>query len=94
MKLVTFLFKNKQRLGVYSENKIIDLNANDNRIPDNMQDFLSGGDLYHEFAHNILNNSPNTIELHANLTIYSTMSGFSPCSRILSCYIQDNYRIE
>jgi fumarylacetoacetate (FAA) hydrolase len=64
MKLVTFLFQNKQRLGLYSDNKIIDLNANDNRIPDNMQDFLSSDNLYQDIVDNILNNKPDTIELN------------------------------
>lgn len=44
MKLVSFLDKEKTKLGILINNKIYDLNAIDPGIPDNMADFLKGGE--------------------------------------------------
>ena len=62
MKLVTFKKDNEQKLGALSENGIVDLNAQDNRIPDNMLDFLIGGEQNQQFAQTVLNSSPETID--------------------------------
>jgi fumarylacetoacetate (FAA) hydrolase len=44
MKLVSFLDKEKTKLGILINDKIYDLNAIDPSIPDNMADFLKGGE--------------------------------------------------
>lgn len=44
MKLVTYLHGETEKLGLLKQNRIFDLHAMDPVIPDNMADFLKGGD--------------------------------------------------
>lgn len=44
MKLVTFSYQSKTKLGLFLENKIYDLNAINPSIPDSMREFLKAGE--------------------------------------------------
>ena len=62
MKLVTFKKNNEQKLGTLSGDGIVDLNAQNNRITDNMLDFLIGGEQNQQLAVAVLNSSSETID--------------------------------
>ncbi len=44
MKLVTFKYGDKTKLGIYINNRVYDINSIDAAIPDNMRDFLNAGE--------------------------------------------------
>ena len=44
MKLVTFKYAEKSKLGIYINNRVYDINSIDAAIPDNMRDFLNAGE--------------------------------------------------
>ncbi|NQW42432.1 MAG: fumarylacetoacetate hydrolase family protein [Bacteroidetes bacterium] len=44
MKLVTFLLNNTQKLGIYTNGKIYDVNAHNGKLPNNMLSLLQGGE--------------------------------------------------
>lgn len=61
MKLVSFLDKESTKLGILLNDKIYDLNAVDSAIPDNMADFLKGGEVTMNRAHAINANPEKAI---------------------------------
>jgi len=44
LKLVTFLLNNTQKLGIYTNGKIYDVNAHNGKLPNNMLSLLQGGE--------------------------------------------------
>jgi 2-keto-4-pentenoate hydratase/2-oxohepta-3-ene-1,7-dioic acid hydratase in catechol pathway len=54
MKLVTFTHQEKTRIGIVSDNSIIDLSVDAPNLPDNMLDFLKAGDIAMEQAQRAL----------------------------------------
>ncbi len=60
MKLITFNQGNTLNLGAVTEGGVIELNAHDNRIPDNMLEFLNGFTENLERAKVVMNSSPSS----------------------------------
>lgn len=56
MKLVSYKNDDREHLGVYVDGNIYNLHSCDKRIPDNMKDFLWGGEEYMEFAKKVNEN--------------------------------------
>jgi len=60
MKLISFELEGKVKFGAYEDNMIYDLHALDQKISDNMADFLNAGESQIQLAKNAINdNSPS-----------------------------------
>lgn len=65
MKLVTYHYKGSNRTGAVLADEIVDLNAADNLIPDNMVSLLQGGDAMMARVREALQNAETTIPMNS-----------------------------
>jgi fumarylacetoacetate (FAA) hydrolase len=63
MKLISFELEGKVKFGAFEDNMIYDLHALDQKISDNMGDFLNGGESQIQLAKNAINH--NTASINA-----------------------------
>ena len=70
MKLTSYIRNRKIYLGAIKDNIVFDLHSLDNRIADNMQDFLIGGDEQLLMANSVLENKTSELSI-SNVKIIS-----------------------
>lgn len=61
MKLISFELEGKVKFGAFEDNMIYDLHALDQKISDNMGDFLNGGESQIQLANNAINDNTPSI---------------------------------
>ena len=61
MKLISFELEGKVKFGAFEDNMIYDLHALDQKISDNMGDFLNGGESQIQLAKNAINDNTPSI---------------------------------